>query len=203
MSQPHLRTERLFKLTWPIFLQQATHGVVWLVDFWFFSHLSDQIAATVGQLLPVIWLGAGVISTLAGTGVAVASQYMGAQRFDRVGPAYLMNLAITTLLGAGFGAALWWLAPDIGRWMGLGPVLNGIAASYLGAISVYFVFFGVNVAYNAVLSSRGMTNWLMYSSFVVASLNLGLAALFVLGLHWGVRGVVAASVVSIATATLL
>jgi Na+-driven multidrug efflux pump len=203
MTQPSLRTESLFQLTWPIFLQQATHSVVWLVDFWFFAHLSDEIAATVGQLLPIIWLGAGVISTFAGTGVAVASQYMGAKRFEKVVPAYLMNLGFTTLLGVGFGAALWGLAPNIGRWMGLDPTLSGIAATYLGAMSVFFVFFGVLVAYNAVLSSRGMTNWLMYSSFVIASLNLVLAALFVLGFHWGVRGVVAASVTSLATATLL
>ena len=60
MTQPSLRTENLFELTWPIFLQYTTLSCVWLVDFWFFSHLSDEIAATVGQLLPVIWLGAGV-----------------------------------------------------------------------------------------------------------------------------------------------
>ena len=203
MMQPTLRTESLFTLTWPIFLQYTTQGCVWLVDFWFFSHLSDEIAATVGQLLPVVWLGAGVITVFAGTGVAVASQYMGARRFERVVPAYLMNLCLTMAMGMGFGAVLWCLAPDIGRWMGLNAALNGIATTYLGATSVYFVFLGVLVSYNAVLSSRGMTNWLMYNSFVVATLNLGLAALFVLGFHWGVRGVVAASVTSTAVAMLL
>jgi len=99
-------------------------------------------------------------------------------------------------------AALWCLAPDIGRWMGLDATLNGIATTYLASISAYFIFLGVLVAYNAVLSSRGMTNWLMYSSFVVSALNLALASLFVLGFHWGVRGVVAASVTSTAAATM-
>jgi putative MATE family efflux protein len=203
MTQPTLRTESLFKLTWPIFLQYATLSCVWLVDFWFFSHLSDAVAATVGQLLPVVWLGTGVIPVFAGTGVAVASQYLGAHQFEKVVPTYMMNLCLTTTMGLGFGAALWFLAPDIGRWMGLDPTLAGIATTYLGAMSPYFIFLGVLVAYNAVLSSRGMTNWLMYSSFVVAALNLTLASLFVLGFHWGIRGVVAASVTSTATATLL
>ncbi len=203
MTQPVLRTESLVKLTWPIFLQYTTQGCVWLVDFWFFSHLSDEIAATVGQLLPVIWLGGGAIPVFAGTGVAVASQFMGARRFEKVVPVYMMNLCLTTTMGLGCGAALWWLSPNIGRWMGLNAALSGIATTYLGAMSFYLVFLGVLVAYNAVLSSRGMTNWLMYNSFVVATLNLLLAALFVLGFHWGVRGVVAASVTSTATATLL
>jgi len=201
--QPALRTESLFKLAWPIYLQYATLSCVWLVDFWFFSHLSDAIAATVGQLLPVIWLGAGVIPVFAGTGVAVASQYLGARQLEKVVPAYMMNLCLTTAMGLAFGAALWWRAPDIGRWMGLDATLAGIATTYLSAMSAYFLPLGVLVAYNAVLSSRGMTNWLMYSAFVVACLNLALASLFVLGFHWGVRGVVAASVTSTTAATLL
>ena len=203
MTQPTLRTESLFKLAWPIYLQYATLSCVWLVDFWFFSHLSDAIAATVGQLLPVVWLGTGVIPVFAGTGVAVASQYLGARQFEKVVPAYMMNLCLTTAMGLGFGAALWFLAPDIGRWMGMDATLGGIATTYLGAMSAYFIPLGVLVAYNAVLSSRGMTNWLMYSAFVVAALNLALASLFVLGFRWGVRGVVAASVTSTSVATLL
>jgi Na+-driven multidrug efflux pump len=62
---------------------------------------------------------------------------------------------------------------------------------------------GILVAYAAVLSSRGMTHWLMYVALTVASLNVALASLFVLVLHLGVRGVVLASVMSVATATLL
>ena len=203
MSSPLLRTESLFKLTWPIFLQNTTQGVVWLVDFWFFAHLSDEIAATVGQLLPLIWMGAGVISTFAGTGVAVASQYMGAQRFEKVVPTYLMNLCLTAGMGLGYCALLWLFSSDIGRWMGLSPELGSIAATYLGAICFYFAILGVHVAYNAILSSRGMTNWLLYNSVVVATLNLVLASLFVLGFHWGIRGIVAAAVISSATAMLL
>lgn len=203
MSSPILRTESLFKLTWPIFLQNTTQGVVWLVDFWFFAHLSDEIGATVGQLLPLIWLGAGVISTFAGTGVAVASQYMGAKRFEKVVPTYLMNLGLTAGMGLGYCALLWLFSPDIGRWMGLGPDLAAIATTYLGSICFYFVILGVLVAYNAILSSRGMTNWLLYSSLVVATLNLALDSLFVLGFHWGIRGIVAATVISGAMAMVL
>lgn len=203
MSSSLLRTESLFKLTWPIFLQNTTQGVVWLVDFWFFAHLSDEIAATVGQLLPLIWMGAGVITTFAGTGVAVASQYMGAQRLEKVVPTYLLNLGLTAGMGLGYCALLWFFAPSIGRWMGLSPELGAIATTYLGSFCFYFVILGVLVAYNAVLSSRGMTNWLLYNSLVVASLNLALAALFVLGFRWGIRGVVAAAIISSATAMVL
>lgn len=203
MSTPSLRTESLFQLTWPIFFQQMAQSFVLVVDFWFFSRLSDATAATIGQLMPIIWVGAFVIPVFAGTGVAVASQFMGAKRFEKVEPTYLINLACTGTMGVGYAAGLWIFSEQIGRWMGLDPGLNAIATTYLSGISAYFVFLGVYVAYNAVLSSRGMTNWLMYTSLVIASVNLALASLFVLGLGWGVRGVVSASVISIASATAI
>ena len=201
MTAPSLRTESLFQLTWPIFFQQMAHSFVLIVDFWFFSHLSDATAATVGQLMPIIWVGTFVIPVFAGTGVSVASQFMGAKRFEKVVPTYLINLACTTTMGVGYAAVLWFFSAEIGRWMGFDPILNVIATTYLSGMSGYFVFLGVFVAYNAVLSSRGMTNWLMYTSLVVALVNLGLASLFVLGLGWGMRGIISASVISVASAT--
>ena len=200
MTQPTLRTESLLRLSWPIYLQNVTHSVVVLVDMWFFARLSDEIAGTIGSLIPIIWMGAFVIPVFAGTGVSVAAQYMGAKQFEKVIPTYMMNLCCTGAMGVGFAVLLWFFAPAIGGWMGLAPALRPIATSYLGGMSVYFVFMGVLVAYNAVLSSRGMTHWLMYNSFVVAGLNLVLASLFVLGFGWGLRGVVTASCISVAAA---
>ena len=203
MPHTQLRTESLLKLAGPIFFQHLTHTVVLLVDLYFFSHLSDEIAGTIGQLLPIIWLGTFVIPVFAGTGISVASQYMGARQHHKVIPAYMMNLAFTAGMGLLFGTGLWWFSADIGRWMGLSPALNTIGATYLGTMSAYFLPMGVLVAYNAVLSSRGMTHWLMYSTFMVAGINLVLASLFVLGFQWGVRGVVTASVISVTAATLV
>ncbi len=203
MTQHALRTESLVRLAWPIFLQNATHSLVVLVDMWFFASLADEIAATVGAVIPIIWMGAFVIPVFAGTGVSVASQYMGAKQYEKVIPTYMMNLFCTGSMGVLFALALWLFAGDITVWMGLTPELRPIAATYLSGMSVYFVFMGALVAYNAVLSSRGMTHWSMYNSLVVASLNLALASLFVLGFGWGMRGVITASCISVAAALLL
>ena len=200
MPSHTLRTENLLHLAWPIFVQHLTHSTVLLVDMWFFSHLSDEVAATVGQLLPIIWLGTFVIPVFAGTGISVASQYMGAKQGHKVIPAYMMNLAFTATLATTFGLGLWFLSDDIGRWMGLGEGLNAIGTSYLGTMCFYFLPMGVLVAYNAVLSSRGMTHWLMYGSFIVGALNLLLASIFVFHFDVGVRGIVLASVISVSVA---
>ncbi len=152
MPAPTLRTESLFQLTCPMFLQQTPQGTGLLVDFWFFSHLSDRIAATVGQLLPIVWMGAFVIPSFAGAGVSGASQYMGARQLERVVPAYMMNIVCTAVMGLVFAACLHGFASDIGRWMGLPPELDAIGTTYLSTMSFYFIFLGVLVAYAAVLS---------------------------------------------------
>lgn len=200
---PSLRTESLLALSWPIFLQNVTHSAVVLTDFYFFSYLSDEVAGTIGSLLPVIWMGAFVIPVFAGTGVSVASQYLGAGQHAKVVPAYMMNLAFTTAMSTGYAAVLFFFADEICVAMGLEGSLRAIGTTYLGTMSGYFVFMGVLVAYNAVLSSRGMTQWLMYNAFVVGLINLGFDSLFVLGLGWGVRGIVAASCIGVAVAMLL
>lgn len=203
MTQPTLRTESLFQLTWPIYLQQMTQSLVLLADFWFFSRLSDTVAAAVGQLLPIVWIGTFVIPVFAGTGVTVASQFMGARQLGKVVPTYMTNLSLTVAMGALFAAGIRYFAGDVGRWMGMGPELSGIGETYLAAFSPYFVFLGILVGYAAVLSSRGLTHWLMYGTLLVASMNIALASVFVFGLHWGVRGIALASVASVAVAAAL
>lgn len=200
MSQHTLRTESLFKLSWPVFLQNMTNTVVFMVDFLFFSYLSDEVAGTIGQMLPIVWMGAFVIPVFAGTGVSVASQYMGANQHDKVVPSYMMNLLFTLVMGVIYGSAMWILAPNIGRWMGMNPHLNAISTEFFSTMAAYFFFMGVWVAYNAILSSRGMTHWLMYTSFMVGVINLVLDAVFVLVFGWGVRGIVLASVIGAAAA---
>lgn len=203
MTTSGLRSENLARLTWPIFLQNTTNSAVMFVDFVFFSYLSDTIAGTVGQLLPIFWMGAFVIPVFAGTGISVASQFIGAKRLEKVIPVYMTNLVFTTVMGILYGLALAIFASDIGKWLGMADDINRIGVDYLSVICYYFVFMGIMVAYNAILSSRGMTHWLMYTSFAIAGVNLVLNSVFVFVFDWGVQGIALASVLGAATSMSL
>lgn len=192
----HLRTESIVKLAWPIYLQNATHSIVAFVDFWFFSFLSDEVAGVIGQLLPVFWVGAFVIPVFAGTGVSVASQFMGAGRSHKVVPTYMMNLLLTASLGLVFAIFLLANSRNIGLWIGMPVNQANIGGDYFSVICWYFVSMSALVAYNAILSSRGMTHWLMYSSFLIAVVNVIGNSVFVFWLQMGVKGVAASSVIA-------
>jgi len=204
MNDTHtLRTESMFRLTWPIFLQHATGSVVLFVDFVFFSYLSDETAGIIGQILPVTWLGSFIIPVFAGTGISVASQFMGAKRFEKVIPTYMMNLLLSFTLGVCIAVTMFFLRSRIGQWMGLTETQNAVSSLYLGCMSLYFVVMSVMVAYNAVLSSRGLTNWLMVVSLVSGVMNVILNAWFVFGLGWGVVGIVGSTIIATTLSMLI
>jgi putative MATE family efflux protein len=196
MSDKSLRSENLFVLTWPVFLQHLTASVVLFVDFLFMSRLSDEIAATIGQVMPVTWLGALIIPIFAGTGIAVASQFLGAGKHDKVIPTYMINLLFCLVMGAGIGIAFGLLRHSIGGWMGLQGEQQDWAALYLGLMGIYFVIMAGMVAYNAVLSSRGYTNWLMLISLVSGVCNVVLNYTFVFVLGWGLAGIVWSTIIA-------
>lgn len=193
----NLRTENLARLAWPIFLQNVTNGFVMFADFWFFSYLSDRTAGVIGQLLPIFWVGAFVIPVFAGTGISVASQFMGAGMREKVVPTYMMNLLLSGFLGVAFAIILVMNANALGTWIGMDTSLSKIGGEYFGIVGYYFVGMGIYVSYNAILSSRGMTHWLMYLSFIVASTNIVLNSLFVFVFDWGVKGIAIASVIGV------
>lgn len=198
-----IRTQNLLTLAWPIFLQNVTNGFVMFADFWFFSYLSDEIAGILGQLLPMFFVGAFVIPVFAGTGISVASQFMGAGKHEKVVPSYMMNLFLTTMLGIIFAIVLLTNADNLGIWIGMDRSMSKIGGDYFGIIGYYFIGMGVYVSYNAILSSRGQTHWLMYLSFAVAGTNLVLNSLFVFVFELGVQGVAVASVTGVSVGLLL
>ena len=199
MNDSPLRTESLFRLTWPIFLQHVTGNIVMLVDFVFFAYISDEVAATVGQVIPVTWLGTFLIPVFAGTGIAVASQYMGARQFDKVVPSYMMNLTFSFVLSVSLATVFFIYRSDIGVWMGLTTEQNAIATEYLTLMCAFFVVLSVVVSYNAILSSRGLTNWMMFVSLVSSFLNVILNTIFLFVMHWGLRGILIGTILSTAT----
>jgi putative MATE family efflux protein len=196
MSQQSLRSENLFVLTWPVFLQHLTASVVLFVDFLFMSRLSDGIAATVGQVIPVTWLGSLIIPIFAGTGIAVASQFLGAGKHEKVVPTYMINLLFCMVMGIGIGLAMWLFRGSIGVWMGMTEQSAEWASLYLGLMSLYFVIMSSLFAYNAILSSRGYTNWLMVISLVSGVCNVVLNYLFVFEFGWGLAGIVWSTIIA-------
>src|SRR5512138_1974006 len=90
---------KLRHLTWPMFIEEMTGGITAFTDTLFLSMISDEAAASVGMLGPILMLGFFILPQFTSAGTSVASQYMGANRHDKVIPTWFANILISTLMG--------------------------------------------------------------------------------------------------------
>ncbi|MDG9666682.1 MATE family efflux transporter [Hahella sp. CR1] len=202
-----LRSHNLWVLSWPIFIEEITGGLVFLADAYFLSRISDEVAATVGVLLPVLLLGFFIIPMFTTAGTSVASQYMGAKQTQHILPTYMANIGISSLLGLLMFIVSFIYADRVGLWLGMTPELNAHSETYLLAVSFSFFCIAVRFSYASILASRGMTHWNMATALATNALNVILNAAFFLG--WfglpkmGLLGIAMATSISFAVGALL
>lgn len=207
MEKVHQIKLNLLQLSWPIFIEELTGGLVTLTDTLFLCMLSDKVAASIGMLGSVLMLGFFIIPQFSGAGTSVASQYMGAKQDDHVVPTYIGNLAISVAMGTFLSLALFALSGKIGLWLGLDSEQNGYAAEYLSIMAFIFILVGARFAYASILASKTLTGWNMITSVVGNILNVVLKFAFIKG-FWliqplGIKGIALASVISFGVGLLM
>lgn len=190
----------LLKLTWPIFIERATGGLVTLSGTWFLSQISDEVAASVGMVGTVLTLGYFVLPQFTSAGGSVAAQYLGAKRDDLATPTYVATLLVGLLMGCLLTLGIFLNAASIGTWLGLSPAGNEDARQYLTVIAFNFVVVGLRSSYAAILAANTLTKWNMTSAIVTNVLNIVLCYFFVQGVgpipRLGIPGVALATLIS-------
>jgi putative MATE family efflux protein len=190
----------LLSLTWPMFIEELTGGITSFADIFFISMISDEAAASVGMLGPVLFLGYFILPQFTSAGTSVAAQYMGAKRHDRLVPAWVANILISTAIGTLLALVLFAFSGSVGLWLGMTGSQNSYAAQYLSVIAFNFILVGLRFSYSSILASQTLTRWNMVASVATNLLNIPLNWALMKG-FWiipamGVRGIALATVIS-------
>ena len=208
--QPNTFSERpvsLYALSWPIFIEQVSGNLSFFCDAFFLSQISDDTAAIIGQLQPIILLGFFVIPMFNVAGTSIASQYIGAGQKERIVPTYIMNLMICSLLGLLLFLLCFLFSEQIGLWLGFNEIQNDKSSRFLPILGFVFLFFSPKLAYSAILATRGLTRWNMYIAIFINVINIILNYCFVFGTFGvpklGLEGVALSSVIANALGLLL
>ncbi|GLS26799.1 MATE family efflux transporter [Marinibactrum halimedae] len=198
---------KLWALAWPILIEQLTGVLVSFADIYFLSLLSDEIAATVGLLMPIILLGSFILPLFSTAGTAVACQLMGAQQTHRVVPTYMANVGICSLFALVLATPVWVFSSQIGLWFGMTETQNGYAHTFLFLIAFTFLPLGLRFSYSSILASRGLTHWNMIAALLTNGLNIFLNYVFIMGVlgfpKMGLEGVALSSIISYSVGALL
>jgi len=198
-AKPNLN---LIHLAWPMFIDEITGGVTSFFDTFFISRISDEAAASVGMLGPVLMLGDFILPQFTSAGTSGAAQYMGAGRDDRVVPAWAANIMISGAIGAVLAGFLFAFSGRIGLWFGMTASQNGYASEYLSVIAFNFIIVGIRGSYSSILASKTLTRWNMVASVTTNLLNIPLNWALMTGFwifpEMGIRGIALATVISYA-----
>jgi putative MATE family efflux protein len=188
-------------VTWPLFFSLALSLSLNFVDAFFLSRISDEAAAGVGALLPVLGATLVVFSAFGQAGGSVASQLIGARRHSEVEATYLAVISFNLLVGIAASACFFAFQRNLPAWLGMHGLMLEHAASYLAVYGGCQFLKAVQMGYGCVLTSRGQTRWVVAEALLTNVCNVTLNVAFLRGSmglpRLGVTGVALATVISL------
>ncbi|WP_341938695.1 MATE family efflux transporter [Marinimicrobium sp. C2-29] len=202
-GQPKSRVldKGLWGMSAPMLVDQAVTFTIPLTDMFFLSRISDDAAAAVGAVSPLVFAGNTLLMITAFAGSSIASQRIGAGKYETANAtimAYvllILGLAVLTALAINTGGA------QVAGWMPLSEAVETHAVVYLGIIGWMVAIWGLRAAYQTILNVYGEPKWNTVSNFIFFGCNILGNSIVIFGLFgvppMGVEGVALASVVAI------
>lgn len=198
-TQLHYRN-KLFHLTWPIFLEAVLFSVIGSMDVIMLSRYSDNAVGAVGvvnQLLFLFQVISNIITT--GTGILCA-QYIGAGKsLSEKQPLVMGALLINGLLGTVFSLVLFLGTDPLLSLMNMTPELYVHGREYMGIVGGFMFIQMLTITFTVLIRSHGHTKATMVFSIIMNLANLVLNYILI----YGKLGFPAMGAAGAATATVI
>jgi putative MATE family efflux protein len=190
----------LLRLAWPIFVEQALHMLMGVVDTFMVSHVSDQAVAGLGGANQIVVLFLVVFSFFSIGASVVITHHLGAK--DPVGAEAIARtaLGVNTWLGLVVSLLVWTFAEPMLRAMQLSDALLYYALPFLHLMGGTLFLESMNFSLSAVLRSHMHTRAVMVVTVAQNLLNVAGNCILLFGLfgapQMGVVGVALSTVFS-------
>lgn len=200
VPQSRVLDKGIWGMSRPMFIDQAVTYTIPLVDMYFLSRVSDNAAAAVGAITPLVFVANAFLIVSAFAGASIASQRIGANDYQRGNAtiaAYAIFVVILALIAA---LAVNHGGPWVASAMSLSGEVEQHARTYLSIIGWMVALWGCRVIYQTILNIYGEPQWNTYSNIILFVANVIGCAIAVYGFMGipptGVTGVAIASVVA-------
>lgn len=178
MGKKNLLERNFWSVTWPIVIDLSLGMTLIFTDFIFLSQVSDVVAASVGAILPAVYI-AGTLYFPLGQGCsAILGKTLGAKKFDEVGEIHAISIWLSVLMGLLIFGVMFYLHKHIGIWLGLTDEMLVHASQYLQLISISLLFVCIQKVLASILRCHGDTHWVMYNALIVNAINILLNIIF-------------------------
>lgn len=205
---------------------QITEGVIWKQLLFFFfpilmGTLFQQLYNTADTVIVGRFVGTQALAAVGGStgqlvnlvvnffvglssgATVIIARYYGAQHKRHLNDALHTAIALSLVGGIGIGLVGFILAPWILQWMQTPTDVIEASTSYLRIYFAGIVFLFVYNIGSGILRAVGDSKRPLYFLIICCFLNIGLDILFVVVLHFGVKGAALATIISQAVSAIL
>lgn len=179
--------KKLYKLTWPIFLEILLFMLMGVADTLMLSNYSDNAVAAVGVANQIFNL-LGVLLNIVATGSAILiAQYLGAKSYDRSRDTAATSVLINTVFGLILTIIMFVSGKMILKVMNVPVDIFDTSYTYTLIITVSMVFIAIRSSMSAVLRTYGHPKVNLFTSLFVNTLNIIGNAVLIYGLFGAPR----------------
>ncbi|MEN2993398.1 MAG: MATE family efflux transporter [Bacteroidia bacterium] len=192
----------IWRLALPIMGASLAQNAVSLIDTLFLG-LLGHVPLAAGGIGVVLFLTIGFIGLGIGTGVQVlAAQLLGAGQAASLGTLLRQALWMSGVVGLGLTLLVWQGSPVLLPLLLRHEATLTTTTTFLQGRSLELLPLMLFGALRGYYSGTGQTTYIFQANLLLALTNLALNALFVLGLGWGLYGVILGSVLAQYVATI-
>lgn len=190
----------ILSLSWPLIITFGIGVFQPMMDSWFLSRTSEDAAAGVGALMPILGTIFMAIQAFSQAGASIASQFMGAGSKSHAKVTISMVIVGSILLGISMTLLVWPLSSGIVHIMGLRGDTALYGTQFLKIVCLGFVFRALQTTLTALIATHGLTIWNLIGNSMTIALNIVLNIIFLNGLFglpkMHVEGVALATAIS-------
>jgi putative MATE family efflux protein len=174
MAKETLLQRSFWSVTWPIIIDLSLSMALVFTDFIFLSKVSDQAAAAVGAILPIVYIS-GTLSFPLGQGCSsVLGRALGAKKYKEVGAIHGVSILLAIAMGLMMFFTMLFIHEKVGVWLGLSDGMSVYAGEYLQLMSISFLFITIQKILASILRCHGDSLWVMQSAIIANCINIGL-----------------------------
>lgn len=190
-------------LALPIMLSNILKSIHDIVDMYFIGHMNESqevIQAQVSAITltgPILQICQALALGLMIAGTAIISQYLGAKEIEKAKNVGGQLLIVSIVIGLFFNIILYFLAPQVLKWMGAKPdsSLYQYAVKYVQYRSFELTGLFLFYACQASRQSTGDTITPVLLNMISVVVNIILTALFIFRLQMQINGAALATVI--------
>lgn len=184
------------KLYIPIALETLCYMLAGMVDTIMLSTVGDNAVGAVGTANTYMNVFIIMFHVVSSGMIAVMTQYIGAKRIGVAYQARQLGAVFNAVIGIVLSIFLFVFSGKILEIVGVAPLLMDYARTYLKIVGGFCFLNALIPIFSSYLRAFGYTKQPLIATLVANAVNLCLNAVFLFGLHAGVAGVAAATVLS-------